>query len=132
MAKKRKAARRRTTRRPARRRRHNPDATVNTLVILVLIVLVLGGLYFYAQNTKKQVFLFPIAQAIAAFISAAPAGRTSGISGAPDITGSIPAPKPAPTTKTPAAGSDITLQPTSSLDALRPATVAAARTAQND
>jgi len=131
MAKKRRAARRRTTRRSARRRRSNPDATVNTLVILVLIVLVLGGLYFYAQNTKKQAFLFPsLTQAITALFSAAPARLTP----APDVTGSIPAlpaPKPTPSPNSPAAGGDITLQPTSSLEVLQSATMAAAQPARD-
>jgi len=133
MAKKRKAARRRATRRPARsRRRRNQDATVNTLVILVLIVMVLGGLYFYAQN-KKQAALFPsLTQAIAAFIGGAPTVLTPFGLKAPETTGSIPAPQPAPGAKTPAAGTDITLQPTSRLEVLQPATVAAARTTQDD
>ena len=127
MAKRRKAAGKRATRRPARRRSRNPDATVNTLVILVVIMLVLGGLYFYAQNNKRQAFLFPsLAQVIAAFISAAPTGLM------PDITGSIPATKPASGAKTPAAGSDITLQPTSSLEAVQPATVGAAHVTQDN
>jgi hypothetical protein len=132
MAKKRKAARRRTTRRPARRRRSNPDATVNTLVILVVIIMVLGGLYFYAQN-KKQAALFPsLTQGIAAFITGAPTALTpSGIK-APETTGSIPASQPAQSGKTPAAGGDVTFQPTSRLEVLQPATVAAVRTPQDD
>ena len=56
MAKKRTAAKKRVTpRKPqAKRRRENPEATINTLVILVVIVMVLGGLFLYAQNNKKQ------------------------------------------------------------------------------
>jgi len=137
MAKKRKAARgqaiSRPARKPARRRqRDNPDATVNTLVILVVIVMVLGGLYFYAQN-KKQAALFPsLTQAIATFI--APALKALPMAGfnAPESTGSIPSPKPAPSTITPATGSDITLQPTSSLESLHPARVGAAHTVHDD
>jgi len=55
MAKKRTTAKKRVTRKPQKtRRRENPDATINTLVILVVIVMVLGGLFLYAQNNKKQ------------------------------------------------------------------------------
>lgn len=58
MAKKRKAAanKRGSRKRPARGRA-SADQTVNTLVILVVIVIVLGGLYLYAQNNKKQAAL---------------------------------------------------------------------------
>ncbi|HXZ21127.1 MAG TPA: hypothetical protein VEH78_00005 [Pseudolabrys sp.] len=128
MAKKRKASRRRATRRPARRRRSNPDATVNTLVILVVIVMVLGGLFFYAQN-KKQSALWPsLTRAFATITAPAPtaAPPPPGIN-APEITGSIPAPPPLGGAKSPAAGIDTTPQPTSALDALQAATVAAAR-----
>jgi hypothetical protein len=72
MAKKRTAAKKRgTPRKPqARRRRESPDATINTLVILVVIVMVLGGLFLYAQNNKKQSAQW---QAILQAIAAAPA-----------------------------------------------------------
>src|ERR1041385_2595971 len=68
MAKKRKAAanKRGSRKRPARGRA-SADQTVNTLVILVVIVIVLGGLYLYAQNNKKQAALLQsLSPAIAA------------------------------------------------------------------
>jgi hypothetical protein len=134
MAKKRKAAKRAGTSRPARRRRQrhsNPDATVNTLVILVVIVLVLGGLFLYAQN-KKQAALFPgLTQTIAAItapiLRALPAGF-----GTSDITGSVRAPQPAAGPKAPAAGTETPPGPASAVDAPQPATVAVARTPQDD
>src|SRR5262245_16193190 len=57
MAKKRKAAGKRASRKRPARGRTSADQTVNTLVILVVIVIVLGGLYLYAQNNKKQAAL---------------------------------------------------------------------------
>jgi hypothetical protein len=75
MAKKRTAAKKRgTPRKPqARRRRENPDANINTLVILVVIVMVLGGLFLYAQNNKKQAAQWQaILQTIAALPAPAP------------------------------------------------------------
>ena len=131
MAKKRKAARSRSTRRPAhRRRRSNPDTTINTLVILVVIVMVLGGLYFYAQN-KKQSALWPtLTRAIATIIAPSPTASPPGI-GAPEITGSIPAPPPPAGAKSPAAVIDTSAQPTSALEAPQAATVAAARMDDN-
>jgi TRAP-type C4-dicarboxylate transport system permease small subunit len=66
MAKKRKAAanKRGSRKRPARGRA-SADQTVNTLVILVVIVIVLGGLYLYAQNNKKQAALLSLSPALA-------------------------------------------------------------------
>ena len=82
MAKKRKAApKKRVTRKPpaGRRPAKNPDATVNALVILVVIAMVLGGLYLYAQNSKKQAALLPALKSMVAnyiTLSPAPAART--------------------------------------------------------
>ena len=74
MAKKRTTAKKRVTRKPpAKRQRQNPDATINTLVILVVIVMVLGGLFLYAQNNKKQAAQWQaILQTIAALPAPAP------------------------------------------------------------
>jgi len=75
MAKKRTAAKKRVTPRkpPAKRLRENPEATINTLVILVVIVMVLGGLFLYAQNNKKQAAQWQaILQTIAALPAPAP------------------------------------------------------------
>jgi hypothetical protein len=74
MAKKRTTAKKRVTRKPqTTRRRENPDATINTLVILVVIVMVLGGLFLYAQNNKKQAAQWQaILQTIAALPTPAP------------------------------------------------------------
>jgi magnesium-transporting ATPase (P-type) len=74
MAKKRTTAKKRVTRKPqATRRRENPDATINTLVILLVIVMVLGGLFLYAQNSKKQAAQWQaILQTIAALPAPAP------------------------------------------------------------
>ena len=97
MAKKRTAAKKRgTPRKPqARRRRENPDANINTLVILVVIVMVLGGLFLYAQNNKKQAAQW---QAILQSIAALPAPAPTALpdeSQAIESTGSIDAPKDA-------------------------------------
>ena len=68
------AKKRVTPRKPqARRRRESPDATINTLVILVVIVMVLGGLFLYAQDNKKQAAQWQaILQAIAAIPAPTP------------------------------------------------------------
>jgi hypothetical protein len=74
MAKKRKpGAKKNPTRKPARKQPGSPDATVNALVVLVVIAIVLGGLYLYAQNNRKQAALLPDAlRTIVEFIAPAP------------------------------------------------------------
>jgi hypothetical protein len=93
MARKRKVATKRVTRKPARKHSASPDATINTLVILVVIVMVLGGLFLYAQNNKKQAALWPsiIMQAIANL----PAPPLAAVVGEPEATGSVQPPQPA-------------------------------------
>ena len=94
MAKKRTTAKKRVTRKPpAKRQRQNPDVTINTLVILVVIVMVLGGLFLYAQNNKKQAAQW---QAILQSIAALPAPSPTALpdaSQAIESTGSIDTPK---------------------------------------
>jgi hypothetical protein len=99
MARKRKVATKRVTRKPARKHSASPDATINTLVILVVIVMVLGGLFLYAQNNKKQAALWPsiIMQAIANL----PAPPLAAVVGEPEATGSVQPPQPAGHTETP-------------------------------
>ena len=94
MAKKRTTAKKRITRKPqATRRRENPDATINTLVILLVIVMVLGGLFLYAQNNKRQSAQWhAILQTIAALPAPAPTALPDQ-SQAIETTAGIDAPK---------------------------------------
>jgi len=94
MAKKRTTAKKRVTRKPqATRQRENPDATINTLAILSVIVMVLGGLFLYAQNSKKQAAQWQaILQAIATLPAPAPTALPDQ-SQAIETTSGIDAPK---------------------------------------
>jgi hypothetical protein len=119
MARKRKVATKRVTRKPARKHSASPDATINTLVILVVIVMVLGGLFLYAQNNKKQAALWQsiIMQAIANL----PAPPLAAVVGEPEATGSVQPPQPAGHTETPRPSSAIETPYPAAAEAPRPA-----------